>query len=105
MTHTTTIYAGLFDQHTHTQLIETATALQLVTDLVLSRFGGATLSQTHGVYTHADGSMVVEPSLRVELLTSDADQVLVAELVADIKRILNQESVLLTRSLAEVSFV
>jgi hypothetical protein len=105
MTHKTTLYVGLFDQHSHVQKFTTLEAFKIVDSLILARFGGATISESHGIYKHNDGSTVIEPSLRIELVHEDSEQPLLDSLVQDIKLILNQESILVTRQEMHVSFV
>lgn len=101
----TTLYVGLFDQHSHTQRFTTVEAFKIVDTLILSRFGGATISESHGIYRHGDGTTVIEPSLRIELVHQTEDQPLLDSLVQDIKLVLNQESILVTRQQMTVSFV
>ena len=58
---------------------------------IYSTVGDCTISDAHGYYTHADGSIAKEPSLRVEMLfKEDAD---IPKFADKLKTDLNQESI------------
>ena len=100
----TTFYIGLFDKDTKAQKISTLEAADLVTRLVLGvGYAGATISESVGIYTHANGEIVKEPSLRVEIL--DAVDAKDAQLAQDFKKILNQESILKESQVINFDFV
>lgn len=86
------ITIGLFDQKSHKQEISTPDALKAVTNYVISYCGGGTITTGNGVYTHDDGSIVVEPSIIVKIVGAKFEDV--GKLVSDVKIFLNQESVL-----------
>jgi hypothetical protein len=94
-----TIYLGLFDKDSKAQKFTTLEAYKVVENLAAKLFEGATVSESHGVYRHYDGTVVVEPSLRIELYADS-----LGDFVPTIKRIFNQESVLVERSNVNVSF-
>lgn len=97
------VYFGLFDQETHKQEIRTEDALEMVSDYLANHFAGATVYSGYGVYRHDDGSTVKEPSLIVELLDVELDDV--ANMIAEIKYGLNQESVLISETETKYQFV
>lgn len=89
-----TIFLGLNDQDTKTQIITTKNAVALCKSIVLRYFVGASiLSNVQGVFKHDDGTIVVENSLAVILYGYSLDKVLL--FVEDLKKEFNQESVTL----------
>lgn len=98
-----TLYVGLNAKDTHIQEVDYLTAYKIVTRLVAETVGVGTVSGADGIYTHDDGTVVVEKSFRIEIL--DADEAAVAALAADLKKLLNQESVLIQREQVETSFI
>lgn len=103
MTTTTTLFLGLNDKDTKRQEIETSDALTLCTDIVLQHYDGATISAAKGIYTHDDGTIVTENSLRIELLYADNETT--AELIEHLKFAFNQECIGVTRQVVECEFV
>ena len=83
---------GLFDKDTHTLLLDVDSARSLLDNEVARRFDGGTTYGAMGVYRHASGELVQEPTLRVELL--DTTQEAVLSLIEWAKKAFNQESVL-----------
>ena len=80
-------YVGLNDKDTKKQEYPKEKFLSAIYETV----GDCTISDSIGYYTHADGTIVKEPSLRVEMLfKNDSDIVGYAD---TLKRELNQESI------------
>ena len=100
----TTFYLGLFDKDTKSQKITTLEAADIVSRLVLGvGYAGATISESFGIYTHANGEIVKEPGLRIEILDSaDAKD---SALVKDFKKVFNQESILIEKNNINFDFV
>lgn len=86
-----TLYLGLNDKDTKVQQIATLEAYKIVSNILADRFGGGTIFEARGVYRHDDGTIVTENTLRIEILF--ADDAKIAELVALLKSIFNQESI------------
>ena len=86
------VTVGLFDQKTKKQEIGTADALKAVTNYVIAHCGGGTITTGNGVYTHEDGTVVVEPSIIIKIVGAKFENV--GNLVKDLQIFLNQESVL-----------
>lgn len=97
------VTVGLFDQKTKKQEVNTADALKAVTQYVISHCGGGTITTGNGVYTHEDGSIVVEPSIIIKIVGAKFEQI--GKLVEDIKVFLNQESVLVEMTEKQYCFV
>ena len=94
MTTKYTLYIGLNDKDTKTQLIDTETSYKIVGDILTQNDLDYTISTAQGGYTHENGEKVVENTLRVELLEFGAsikENILKAS--KEIKYLLNQESI------------
>lgn len=88
----TTLYIGLNDKDTKRQEIETLEASKIVTRLLVDLCGGGTIYNATGIYTHDNGEIVIENTLRVEIIEADPDAVLTV--CRRIKTALNQETVI-----------
>lgn len=87
-----TLYIGLNDKDTKTQLIGTLDAYRVVSSILGV---DSTIKECRGVYTHDDGTIVTENTLEVVLLdfaNTLSSEWLKAKVEA-IKQALNQESV------------
>ena len=94
MTTKYTLYIGLNDKDTKTQLIDTETSYKIVGNVLTQNDLDYTISTAQGGYTHENGTKVVENTLRVELLefgNSIKENILSA--CKNIKELLNQESI------------
>lgn len=90
------ISIGLNDKDTKTQVITNANAMQIVNNCFTSRLEAFTTYFAKGVYTHENGAIVEENTIRVEVVTfTDKDRTNTVDAIKDIKTLLNQESVLL----------
>lgn len=89
-----TLYLGLNDKDTKTQKIDTLEAYKVVENMLASMFDGGTIFNAHGVYKHDNGDIVIENTLRIEILEF-GDSILekVREFVRTLKDIFNQESI------------
>lgn len=86
------LYVGLNDKDTKRQEINTIDAYKIVQRLIVGAgYDGATISEATGIYKHDDGTIVLEKSLQISILF--ADEAKTEQLINDIKRVLNQESV------------
>ena len=100
-----TLTIGLFDKDTKRQKISSDIALKIVSDLVVQTVGYGTIYNGNGIYTHINGSIVVEPSI---IFFVDGEQDLkdkVKTLAWSIKKALNQESVMLEESAVKMEFI
>lgn len=86
-----TLYLGLNDKDTKTQLINTLEAFKIVSNLITNYFDGATIFEADGIYRHEDGTFTIEKTLRIEILFAETAPTL--KLIEDLKRIFNQESI------------
>lgn len=86
-----TLYLGLNDKDTKTQLINTIEAYKIVSNILAADFGGGTIFEAQGIYKHDDGTIVFEKTLRIEILFAETSQI--KTLVNTLKKVFNQESV------------
>lgn len=87
-----TLYVGLNDKDTHTQKIDTLEAVKVVTNIITEKCGGGTIYNATGVYTHDNGEIVIESTLKIELF--DAPEQAVMSTIDTLKTVLNQESII-----------
>ena len=93
------IFIGLNDECTKTQMINTDDGMLKVDALV----GDCSMSIIQGYFTHADGSMVVEKTIKCEIFGMGDDKV--HAIVEQLKLDLNQESILINKYIGQVEFV
>ena len=86
-----TLYMGLNDQDSKRQEISTIEAYKITTNMLAANFGGGTIFEAEGIYKHDDGSVVIEKTLRIEILFAELPAV--RAFVADLKKVFNQESI------------
>ena len=94
------IIAGLNDKDSKQQEITTDAARAII---VLKYAGGATLTDCRGIYTHDDGQIVFETSIKIEVGGIDEENAL--QIAADVKAALNQESIYFSKFAASVDFI
>jgi len=83
---------GTFDKDTKKPEMDVVNMQALLNNEVARRFNGATVYSADGVYRHLDGSVVREPSLRVELCYTEKEAVI--SLAKWAKEAFNQESIM-----------
>ena len=89
-----TLYLGLNDKDSKTQKIDTLEAYKIVENMLASMFNGGTIFNAHGVYKHDNGQVVIENTLRIEILEFDNSIIdNVREFVRILKDVFNQESI------------
>lgn len=88
-----TLYVGLNDKDTKTQKIDTLEAYKTVSNLLVSTVGGGTIYQAQGIYKHDNGDIVIENTLRIEII--EASEKDIDYIIKTLKIVLNQESVIL----------
>ena len=86
-----TLYLGLNDKITKTQKIDTIEAYKIAQNILTDYTNGATIYSATGIYRHNDGVIVIEQTLRIEILFSDDSTI---RKICDIlKTVFNQESI------------
>ena len=71
----TTICIGLLDKDTKRQEITTLDAFKVAANIFAETTGGATITEGTGVYTHDDGTIVIEPTLVCVIYGANTEQV------------------------------
>ena len=98
---------GLLDKDSKVQEIGTVHATKLVTRIVIAKIGFGTILDASGVYTHDDGTIVTEPSIRVEILDTEGaiTEDKIVALASELKVALNQESILFEQQVTTGKFI
>lgn len=100
-----TLTIGLFDKDTKKQKISSDMALRIVLDLVTQTVGYGTIYTGNGIYTHVNGSIVVEPSLVFFVDGEEEEESKIKSLAWMIKKVLNQESIMMEKQQVNMCFV
>lgn len=88
------LYVGLNDKKTKIQEISTLQAYKIITNVIVAnKVDGFTILEANGYYVHSDKTISIEKSLKIEFLFIDID--VIKNIIKDLKRILNQESIIL----------
>lgn len=98
-----TLFVGLFDKDTKQQEITTVDAYKVVTNLLTQWGECGTITEAVGIYKHEDGTIIQEPSLRVEVITDRVE--LMKQIAYNIKTALNQESVMVDVTTSQTEFI
>lgn len=94
------IYIWLNDKNTKKQEINTIDAYKIATNLLIKYFGGWTINEWKGVYTHENWDVVIENTLICSICTSEK----IEDFIKDCKIIYNQESIMIEKINSEISF-
>ena len=97
------LFCGLFDQTSKAQEISTLDAYKIASNLLTEIIGFGTITEALGVYTHDDGSIVNEPTLRIEVSGIDIESM--KRLALALKSAFNQESIGFEAVKTDFSFV
>lgn len=94
-----TLYVGLNDKDTKRQEISTLEAYKIISKAI----GDCSIQELTGFYTHNDGQAVIEKTLKVEIFGRSSDEV---RKIADfIKFTLNQESIIIEKTIVSSEFI
>lgn len=96
-----TFYVWLNDKDTKQQKINTVEAYKIIENLVLANFKyWGTIYESTGIYKHDNGEVVIEASLVIIVYTDENHK----QFIEDVKKTLNQESVLVDITTSSVTF-
>lgn len=98
-----TLYLGLNDKDKKVQLINTIEAYKICNNILMHYTDGATIFEANGIYKHDDGTFTIEKTLRIELLFVDKKTVL--NIVDDLKKAFNQESIAVQNELVNSELI
>lgn len=85
------LFCGLFDKDSKAQEIGTLDAYKIASNLLCDIIGFGTITEACGVYTHENGEIVQEPTLRIEVSGIDIESM--KRLALALKSAFNQESI------------
>lgn len=85
------VYVGLNDQNSKQQEISTLDAYKIASNILVEIIGFGTIIEATGIYTHNDGQIVQETTLRIEV--SNVEIADMQKLAKALKIAFNQESV------------
>ena len=85
------VYVGLNDQNSKMQEISTLDAYKIASNILVEIIGFGTITEAKGIYTHNDGEIVQETTLRIEVSNVEIDQM--QKLAKSLKIAFNQESI------------
>lgn len=100
----TSLYVGLNDKDTKKQIIIDSVAKEVIIYAIVKQKLDFTLFECNGVYTHENGVAVIEKSFKIELLCFENEKTFnekILQVVKDLKIMLNQESVAISREYIE----
>ena len=93
MTTKYSFYIGLNDKDSKSQIVETITAYNLVNRIFIDNgVDGATITSGKGIYKHDNGEVVVEETIIVQVYEFGS-AINVKQICAELKTVLNQESI------------
>ena len=94
-----TLYVGLNDKDTKVQEISTLEAYKICSRAI----GDCSIQELTGFYTHNNGQHIVEKTLKIEIFGKAQDEI---RKIADfIKLALNQESVIIEKTIVSSEFI
>lgn len=105
MMHEYHLTIGLNDKDEKIQVVKTSDAKNILANILLKEYGlyAYTMFECSGVYTHDDGTMVSENSLRIEIASDD--ELNIRAIATSIKNALNQESVMVKHTMSDIDFI
>ena len=89
---------GLFDKDSEKQEIKTKAAKSMMADILLNRFHvfAFTMMEAEGVYKMGStGHIVQEPSIRIEIVTNESEDLNMRDMIEYLKVQFNQESIMI----------
>ena len=101
-----TMTIGLNDKDSKRQEVTTCDAKNMISETLLHKFDifAFTMIDCAGVYTHDDGAIVSENSIRVEIASDDCIDDTIGLIIKEKKKVLNQECIMLKKSISDISF-
>ena len=94
-----TLYIGLNDKDTKRQEISTLDAYKIVSRAI----GDCSIQELTGFYTHHDGIVVTEKTLKAEVFGKTPEDI--KKIAEFIKLALNQESVIIEKTIVSSEFI
>lgn len=100
------ITVGLFDKDSKKQEISKEAATEYIMQKIADNdlCGTIFTEGVFGIYKHHDGSVVREPSIRIEIACGEEDMKKVYKMLHEIREALNQESIMHKKTEQEIDF-
>ena len=98
-----TLYLGLNDKDTKTQKFDTITSYKITQDIILNHTDGATISLNDGIYTYKNGEIIIEKTLKIELLF--INEIKTKAIIQELKERFNQESIAIQEILIKTDLI
>lgn len=98
-----TLYLGLNDKDRKIQVIDTVEAVKMVSNILAKSVGGGTIFSARGIYTHENGDIVIEETLRIEVFGAEDSEII--DLVEVLKKIFNQEAIVVETAMVNSVFM
>lgn len=99
----TTLCVGLLDKDTKHQEVNTLDAYKVAANIFAATTGGATITEGTGVYTHDDGTVIIEPTLVCVIYGCEDKDIMKA--ADQLKVALNQESIAMEQCESNSRFI
>lgn len=97
------LYVGLNDRDTYVQIIDDDFAMQTVKDIVTNVVGGATFTKSFGHWVDEFGNETNESTIVVKITATDDEHI--ERICAKLNHALNQNCIMVERTVSEVAFV
>lgn len=97
-----TLYVGLNDKDSKLQKFDIIEAYKMAEGILMQKVRGATIFQASGIYKHDDGTVIIEQTLRIELINISND--VIKEIIDIFKVVFNQDSILVQQQSINISF-
>ena len=98
-----TLYVGLNDKETYTQLVSDDFAMDIVRDTVTNIVGGATFTKSYGHWVDEFGNETNETSIVVEIMGTDDAHI--ERICSSLNYGLNQNCIMVKKSVSQIAFV
>lgn len=97
------LYVGLNDKDTYKQIIDDDNAMNLVRDIVSNIVGGATFTKSFGYWVDEFGNETSESNIVVKITATDDEHI--ERICAKLNHALNQNCIMVEKSVSEIAFV
>ena len=97
------IYLGMNDKETKVARYDLVTSYKLAEDEILRQATGYSIYLVDGAYKHSNGTLVKEKSLKIEIMYTSRDNVV--EIAKNLKRVFNQEEVIIQEEVIKLESI
>ena len=97
------LYVGLNDKDKYIQIIDDEYAMNLVRDTVTNIVGGATFTKSFGYWVDELGNETRETTIVVKITMTDDEHI--ERICAKLNHVLNQNCIMVEKSVSEIAFV